>query len=190
MIYALALALLSAYASRRAGDGSDYSALWKLLFGVTFAWACGLMFGSGYEAIGIAAIGAALARAIPLGNAIGPVVAREKPSRWPGDKGPTDPGPEWYQSGVILKSAFLSVLVLGGLRALLLAPVALLYDQKWAFAAGGIGLATVAAPYLAVVIWREPDRRWAGQEWLTVLLAFAPVAVVAITDEALRFWRG
>lgn len=168
VITVLAIAFAALF-SRLAGAGIGGSAVWALLSGVAASIAVfGLSFG---WPPALFAIGWSMARKIGLGNAIGPALL--------GRKRPDVSAAEWWQTSHLLDSTWLSVLVLGVLRGVLLVPAVLFAGRPYFWVPVALAFGTLAAVaigrLLVVYAGRNPDDGWAGQELLYPIFALAPV---------------
>jgi hypothetical protein len=149
----LAIALMS-FANRAWGNPDDK--IPKAIAGIIMGWACSVVMGVGitFEAFGYV-VAFWLARSIGPGNAVGPALTGVKPARYPSGM-PYNPGPEWWQFGPLLDSAWLSMAFLGFMWGIVI----------WVFTGQGLFIPVcVIALLLAVVCARHVWGRyeyWAG----------------------------
>lgn len=154
MIYYLSI-IVMALADRACGNGNDH--IPKAPAAMIMGYACSVIVGHGahWSAI-LYALGFWAARSIGLGNAVGPALTNQEPARF---KTATNPGPEWWQYGLLLNSAWLSLAFLGMLWGCLIAGFTVWTNHHaWIF----LPLCTAVIP-AAVFLARGS---WARQEYI------------------------
>ena len=144
---------------RACGNPNDHIS--RIIAAPIMGWAAAALRGHTFDSVSIAyALGFLAARSIGLGNAVGPGLLGVKPAKV---KTATNKGPQWWQFGPLLNSAWLSLIFLGGMWGVAIIIPAVWFDStSWIFFP--IGLVSIP---LAVVLARGS---WVRQEWIRGLL--------------------
>ena len=154
----LYIAIMSAM-DRACGNPNDH--IPRIIAAPLMGWAAAAIRGQGLHWVAVLyALGFLAARSIGLGNAVGPGLLGIKPARRKTD---TNKGPQWWQFGRLLDSAWLSLLFLGAMWGMAITLPTIWLDHKsWIF----VPICMVSVPvavYLA-------HGSWVRQEWIRGLL--------------------
>lgn len=144
-----------ALADRAYGNPND--GVRKYLAAIVMGYSAAVIMGHATESMALLYVaGFWMARSIGLGNAVGPALTGAKPAKY---KTATNPGPEWWQQGLLLKSAWLSLIFLGFMWGAIIFIFTFSADiRSWIF----IPICIVSVP-LAVALSRGS---WASSEYL------------------------
>lgn len=154
MVPLIYIVVMSA-ADRACGNPNDH--IPRLIAAPIMGYAAAALRGQGHSWIALLyALGFYAARSIGLGNAVGPALQGLTPARRKTD---TNKGPQWWQFGPLLDSAWLSLLFLGGMwGSLIMGFTCWSNPTSWVF----LPICLISVP-LAVFV---AHGSWVRQEWL------------------------